>query len=782
MASMNSPLPQDPVDIALANSYTPEFAHYHSGYYGIQELPTASQDFTTHQHFPGAQHASNLSASRDGGEDAQSYNTLISQTSPEESAPDAEKRLAIKESIGKTGLFAIFGGAIGSLTSLAFLIFLWTGQGSSLEAVSASRAWRAIVLSEWTAQATTLAALLIRVAVAAQTTVCTSMLASLFLERRQVLKSNAAQFSVLRAVNDGPLMLTTLIMKSFSRLVCIETVLVFAITISSFALQFSSTILFSDLQQSLIAADSASFPVYDYIPSSIGYLYASDILQFPPVYATFGELPSNSSSSPDSKGFSATGPKTRAFVPWAEPENRTAIHSFSGNTVSLFSNVACMRPEMESNYTGIHQSIYGGSPYIYGQVAGTLYYGKSLREAHSVPSLCDSEGCLARTFNCSVPGGKDSDTGFSGSFCLIDVVYGYPEGLGHSPGLDTVAEPWSNNSFVYLMFSTNMFTSDWNVSQSIQSLEAAPRMDTGEWIRYEIQPARYIDVTLCFSTFHADLAHVDMTATGRLVEPRGNWTSTGHGDTTPVRKYLGVSDKNSTMAERGILTIDSIKAPEKLSPLVTDKKFENQSDWTLAQLAGGLFGEGMYNFLAGYWDPGYSFQACTVCDFVGNTLHSELSALIQDTVSDTGRAADALQAYTTSLANTFYHEFAKGFTGTENVQTSFTKSVQVVQSCREYGCKGLISVASLVGFHLLCVAVVTFIYVRKTHYSRQGNFWHAVSQLTGPDLSGIIERSNDMSDKALAKEIEKEGEDTFMTLKRTESGRIDMVKKSDMWK
>ncbi|KAI0438014.1 hypothetical protein F4803DRAFT_555472 [Xylaria telfairii] len=690
----------------------------------------------------------------------------------------SEMRLAIKESIGTYGLLVLALGALASLASLGFIIFLWAGKGSSPGAIDASPSWRAIIIGGWITQATTLAAILIRTAAATQATVCTAMLSALFLERQYVPKLEAPQFSILRTVNDGPLKLAQLIFKpkQLSRMLCIETALVFALVVSTLFLQFTSTILFSDLHESEIAADRASFPVNDYIAQHVDGLYSIDVSQLPPTNAVFGELSSNRTSDPDSLGFSNAGPLKRAFIPLREANMRTAIHSYSGNAATLSSNVACMRPNMQSTYHGDQQGTnLNPTTYDFGRINGTLHYGESLQKAHSVTSLCDLKGCLNSRFQCNLPGSYESHPGWSSSLCLIGAVDGYwPRGM--SLEWDSDSQPWSNHSLVYLLFATNMYTSDWNSSHSPRTLEASPVTNFGEWKSYEIKQDRFINVTLCFSTFHAELKSVDMVATGNLVEPLGNWSATGIGDSSKVRKYLGVSEKNSTLADRGLLTIRNIQEPQRLSPLEAsgdDLTVSLDSNRTLAERAASDYEDGIYSHLTFSGTPSFTFQACTLCDFVGDIQHPELASIIQDTINETRRAADAIQAYTTSVANTFYNEFLKSFTGAEQVQIAFTKTVQ---TAGEKGCRGLISVATFVFFHLICVALTAFTYVKLTRYSRQGNTWHTISQLLGPELNEMLERGDNVDDSAFAKEARGKGEDVLVRLERTKSGRIGLVR------
>ncbi|KAI0528246.1 hypothetical protein F5B22DRAFT_632663 [Xylaria bambusicola] len=664
------------------------------------------------------------------------------------SSPSELQRLTIKDSIGIYGLLILVLGTFTTLASLGFIIFLWTGQGSSLQAVHASPSWRAIIIAGWLTQATTLAALIIRASAAAQATVCTAMLSALFLEKQAVPKSEAPQFSILRTVNDGPVRLAQLIFKrgQFSRMLCIETILVFALVVSTLSLQFSSTILFSDLHDFQIAENSASFPVNDYISEEVEGLYVTDFSQLSPPNAIFGELPSTRSVDPDSAGFSITRPVKRAFLPLKESQNRTSIHAYSGNTVTVSSNVACMRPIMQSTYQGKQWGTgLQPEPFSFGEINGTLHYGESLQKAHSITSLCDSKGCLTSDFHCSLPGGYEAHPGWGDSLCLIDAVNGDSPPSDAGVKWNSTTEPWSDKSI-----------SDWNASRNVRGMEAIPATDIGEWKSFEIQQDRFINVTLCFSSFHAELTF-------------GNWSTIGVGDSSKVRKYLGVSDKNSTLADRGLLTINDIRAPQKLAPL--DPNGPNYNDSSKPQQTLAERGASDYEALV-YYQLTYSSSdipsiiGCNVCTFLGNTQNPQRIQILQDTIAETKRAADAIQAWTTSISNTIYYDFLSSFNAAEQIGGG-------------NGLKGLISVIALVSFHLVCVGLTSIFFVRRTQYSRQGNTWHTISQLIGPELNSMLERSDNMDDSTIAKEAKENGDNVLVRLEKTGDGRIGLVRKEE---
>ncbi|KAI1147773.1 hypothetical protein F4825DRAFT_471080 [Nemania diffusa] len=702
--------------------------------------------------------------------------TLTNNDAQSSISCNVRTKLTLRESIGTSGLLSIAGGTLASLVSLGFLIFLWTGQGTALGAVDASSAWRAIILGGWSSQAITLAALVIRTATAIQATTCTSMLAALFLERHYVPKSEVVHFSILRSVNNGPLRLAELAskLKPILRTFSIETALVFSILTSVLALQFASTLLFIDLHNFTIAENVALFPVNDYIAEDTALFTAPPTLYQPPIYAIYGELPSNASSSPDPKGFSTTGLRRRAFLPLREPNMRTAIHSYNGNAIVLSSNIACM-PPMTQGITFRKRPCkldQLGDACESGLAAGTLNYGESLQRAHEVTSLCNSEGCFSANFNCTIPGVVDESAGWSSSLCLVDVVGGDQWHKAAKLDWDSVIEPWSNHSSMYLLFHTNMHKKDWNVSINSHNMTTTTAR---EWRTYEVQEDRFVNATLCFSNFYAAFSLVDMVATGKLVEPLGNWSITSVGDSSAVRKYLGITKETVSYADRGVLTIKNMSSPATYSP-VESGAWSIQPNQTLVEIVLTKYNNALYNtILVG---RNTTFQACTRCAFHGILVHPEVASLMQDTIDETSRAVDAVQGFTTTFANTLYSEFLKAFTGAENVRIGYTKMVEVPGGCRENGCiKGLLSVAGLLAFHILCVCSTTITYIKFTRYSRQGNAWHAVSQLTGNELVSLLDRANDIGDNELREEMKKDNNNNPVRLEKRENGKIDLVPK-----
>ncbi|KAI1214171.1 uncharacterized protein F4807DRAFT_117380 [Annulohypoxylon truncatum] len=692
-------------------------------------------------------------------------------------------RLPLRESLGISGCLIIVGGTLGSLIGFGFLLFLWAAHGSDLEATDAPMAWRRIMLNGWMGQATTLAALLIRVVTALQATVCTAMLASMFLEKQYVRKADIVQFSIIRAINDGPRKLTELIFSSPRAIFRIEAFLALSLTLGNLALQFTSTILFSDIREATIVGLSSSVQVPNYIDQQIEGIYVPAPEQESPTYRMFGEVESNMSSIPDSKGFTDSGWKQRAILPLSLADNRTAVRTFKGDAAVMSSRVSCMRPNIDGVIRTTNLSDAPHSFVYVGRFNGTLDYGSSLQDSHSDSSLCNSQGCHHAKYDCTIPSKThiDSNTrnisSYQGGFCSVTAVGGAWNGQNHTGWKDS-DEPWSNQSLIYLVYSSNMFNTDWlshiNDSQNLSSL---PRTSQGEWSSFEIIPGRFLNISLCFMTFSIDSKFVEMKAKAPLHEPVGNWSILRTWNSSDVRTFFGVNELHQDHAERGILTITDLKQPENNS-----SDFKGDDVWnngTRVQQTYMLLDWYFYMIISGQSGWQFTWKGCIYCDSLGQSIHPGFAMLLGDTLLTTGRAAEALLCFTTALSLQWYTDAFSSLKGTIGVDITSTKNVQTAHMCKQDSCKGIVSVAVILGLYLLTVFITTALFIRQVSYSRQGNVWHAVSQLLGYELEEALENGNDRGDDAMDKWTKEEGKHTLVRLKRVD-GRIQAVRKHEV--
>lgn len=685
----------------------------------------------------------------------------------------------MKESLGILGGLIIIGGTLACFAGLGFLVFLWTAHGSDLEGANASTAWRTIMLEERMEQAVTLSTLLIRTAIASQATMCTAMSAALFLENRHVRMAHVAQFSIMRAINDGPISLLRIIMSSKAGILCVEAALVALLVITTITLQFSSTILFSDLRASNLRGFDELISVPNYINHNISVIRLEEYYMEKPANSVFGEVYSNTSYIPDSKGFSDAGLMQRAFLPFLLSQNRTDVLRFRGNTAVMSSKVACMRPNLTGVINIITVSKGDDSARIHtGQLSGVIDYASSLRDSHSDSPLCNPGGCSGLSYACNIPGWESIPTNnasrYLSSFAVAGTVSGNQSTIVRQHSLDG---PWRNDSLISLVYLTNMASKEWETTLDGLDLATLPREDDGEWSSFELSPGRFLNISLCFSAFNMSMSYVDMIAEAPLHEQISNisplditWDSSG------VRRLFGTDPSHPSHADRGILTITDLRQPYDNSSLVVH---EDTSAVIQAQMEDTytLFGYMLYT-LTGFvrYETGTATAVtCSQCTSQGIGLHPELNHLIEDTLLATGRAADALRAYATSVALNMYASFLGSLQGTGKAEVAFTKNVQTAHLCRETGCKGLISVVALVACHLLCVFAIAVLFVRQASYSRQGDVWHSVSQLLGDELGEILTRGNNASDSSIKKWMKKEGKDICVKLEKR-NGRVQIIR------
>ncbi|KAI8632518.1 hypothetical protein F5Y19DRAFT_492333 [Xylariaceae sp. FL1651] len=690
--------------------------------------------------------------------------------------PDRAPNLALIGSLGSSGIMTIAGGAILITVSVGFLSFIWFGAGSPSEGQDAPSVWRRITLSGWTPQAITLIALVLRTIVTAQAAVCTSMMAGLILERSFVLKSQVAHFSILRVISNGPASIVRRILAScnLKMIVRIESLLGIILLFVTTGLQFSSTILLSDLYESNINGDKVTVQLQSFLSETQQRITTTQHLYsvLEPTFAIYGESALNTTKLPDSYGLSDSGIVERAFLPIGESEKRMKVRSYEGGATIFNSRTACMRPEILNWELGA-SSWDNREDSGFGQLNATLDYGLSI-EKTGANGTCSSESCPDIPFSCYLAGAYDG-YGWQSTYCFVGGVGGTLWPPTEGPGTATIDKPWSVNSSIYIVFSTNMRNEDWATADSLGILSndslAAPTMsDYEEWRSYQIMPGRFVNASLCFQAYNLVFSYVHMTAMGAVMEPNITYnSSTGGIDTRTVQSYFGSDSTRQDPSQRGLLQIENTQN----QPI---SGFDENRDLTIQKLSMKIYGELVS-------DPytNNSILACYHCscgDVTPN--HPDLTSLLGDTLNSTSRAADLIQTYVFSLALIIYYQSLETFTVPVNVTLSSIQTTMTAQACRSRGgCSGFVSIVTLLVIHATIVIVITTLYITKTRFSRYSNVWHAVSQLASGELDDIMASSSSSSDRKAVRTIKREGNYHVKIGIRPGSGRIGVIKVSE---
>ncbi|KAI3321863.1 hypothetical protein HD806DRAFT_502159 [Xylariaceae sp. AK1471] len=694
-----------------------------------------------------------------------------------------DQLLPLRESLGLHGLFGVIGGSLWILGIFGFLTFLWFGQGSSPEAADATRLWRFIALHNFFPQTITLCALALRVGVSFQAVVCTSMIAAIMLEKHGAQRRQVAWLSVMRSINDGPRKLGGLLLSSKSLTVFgrMETWLTLLLIIVTLALQFSSTLLLSDINDFIIVGDLNTTQLGDLILYKDKDFHVEAIgLQFitqPPVNAAFGEAQASFNATPDASGLSNTGLIQRSLLPIPGSDARASVRKVEGTSVVMASQSACIRPRISAVYSADSYDI--SEKDIFGDIVGTVDY-KSSFEAAGVTSssLCNDTGCEDAAFECPIPSG---DTGWQTITCLFDGVVGGRGPANFDPIWDPADGPWSRNASIVLVITTNMDYKNWGeiANRNTSTLPAGKPYQ--EWQSYEIGTGLFVNISLCSSGFSLGRFHTSMTTPGPIHEPRTNLVLTSKTySTTDIQNFMGVNEPQGSHLDRNVLDLEILGTPvgdTGSSPASQPASFSAiGGNTTVGRLTTAVMELVMYYQLVPAFQPNVSLSLCYFCTTNGYSVNPEISLLFSDIVSETGRAANALLSLTMTVFTSVYYTYLSTLQVHQDARIVATTIVQAPGPCSTKGCPGFSSVVTLLFVHLLYVAVITIVYVRQVRYSRYGNIWHTISQLAGDGLTDILKEANHSSDAAVERVVSAEYRDSPVKVSRRRgSGHVEVI-------
>ncbi|TRX88438.1 hypothetical protein FHL15_010628 [Xylaria flabelliformis] len=697
-------------------------------------------------------------------EEPQSISRLDSPSPVHQDEASIHGRLPLSESLGRTELITILGGAILVLGSIAFLSLLWFGYGDEPEAADAPWVWRQIVLHDWMTRTITILALILRSVVSLQVALCTSMTAALVLEKHSTRKSDVAYLSIARSISDGPRRVIQLLFssRSWSVLRYLELWLISLLALVMLALQFSSTLLLSDLHDYVVVGDVESRPVANFgafasfNDNGMDYInWGSD--RNTPSYAIFGEEASNYNVTPTPSGFSDTGNIRRGFLPFKGSQSRTSVRKYRGSTLVSNFRTVCVPPQLEGQVRTKEE------PYEslgVGHLTGTVNYGQSIRRAlDGIGPLCNSKGCSE--FNNSA----------QSNLCFIETVGQTTQTILDLPqqellrNINIEGDPWSINSTMYLVFRSTLSIFDWG--EAMDKLPIKSGNIHGEWSRIKIVNGQFMDISLCFSRFYIQPRYVNMTAQKPTQEPTVVWdgVTLGH-DTAAVAAFASADSPLKPPSDRGLMDMDilrkldsnaaDIKTPEGLSAAVLQRT-------VMTLVTNNLLPD--------------SISRCIFCSDYSVPTSSEFALLFTDIIESTGRAAAAVHSYITLNAATSYDALLKVFNVPEVVELAATTSARTPGPCSKHQCSGFISVTTLLGVHLIVVAVITALYISQVRYSRLSNTWHAISQLMGEELDDVLSQSNNAKDKSISEALKCDGRDDFVRLGLTSgSTRVQILK------
>jgi hypothetical protein len=688
----------------------------------------------------------------------------------------------------KLGIFVILFFVVGSTlitAAVGVLCFLWFAHDDN-------DLWRAINTRNWTTQAVTICAEVIKQAVSFQMGSIVAMTASLALEHRSVLFPHAAAYSMMKAcASSGTAVmllwyqLTAVFVirsKTYSLLFVLVLVIgaVFGIT------QVFSILLVSDLGPGFVTGDSSTSKIaygYDYthrdyplLAEAVGWARSA------PAYPTFAEY-SETASVAD--GVSDTGLTLRAFLPFADAVRRQTLRSYSGTTTVLDSRVTCQIPHFY-NLTagGTDQGVF-----LMGRVAPSKITPRLQNATH----LDHLDSFV--NFRCAVIA-MDIDE-WKLSFCQLALR---PEQV--VTDFTTVQTQFVNSSFLHPALAsefidpatwisreregdTNPYGAaylvlnltkgsfrDWSYTLPIFSSGRLPTALTprDEWLDLSFKglfnSSGTISTSLCYAAFgQADLS-VHITSTANRTESFPTYDNATSKYTFDFLRNQYGQNVNSEATDRGILQLQK----QNWVAFPTELASTSEAEDPYFRVYNGFLPPVGYHQQYGFNQSGYVTTAELVADDDGMQLNAMHVWLIQEILQTGGSLAFALQSIITLMAGMTYYDNLSNFNVTSDADLAFFTLAQI-----PLGFRGLIVVLATLLAHAVLSVVVMVLFLKGTRYARLGDSWAALAQCTGGEMDRYLADAGMKGDGLVQKEMKAAKEARRLVGVEERDGRVAVV-------
>lgn len=161
-----------------------------------------------------------------------------------------------------------------------------------------------------------------------------------------------------------------------------------------------------------------------------------------------------------------------------------------------------------------------------------------------------------------------------------------------------------------------------------------------------------------------------------------------------------------------------------------------------------------YAFYAGVVQDHYIAQDMPGQDYLIWTDPSINDFLVQAVTAYGGSGAWTLSAALTLLSQTAYYDHFQMFdrsTKSLNAETDAAHATNFVNVEAPQSWAGLLTVSGLLVVELAIAAAITALFLARTRYSRLGNAWQAVAQVSGPDTEEVLRHGTLATDSEIEK-------------------------------
>ncbi|KAH7066879.1 hypothetical protein BKA63DRAFT_129515 [Paraphoma chrysanthemicola] len=664
---------------------------------------------------------------------------------------ELERTHTLGHRLGVWSIWVLAGGTVTLVIVVAFLAMLWQYGNNPNER---SRIAHAIAIHTFTAQSTTLSVMIIRLVVAIQAGVCTSLAAALLLEKHGVLLPDVLHLAAIKSLNGGP---STLLLQIGHQirfyLRSLPAITITLLFLTATASQLASTILLNDFGDTTTRNKRVDLPVNYGVESKANWKTNArmDNIDYwgsrPAVYIPFGELqeaPRVATNAHDS------GITYQGMVPFADTRLATFdskatvknVRQYTGLTAVFATRVTCFAPDLEASIVTPDD----GFQYITGE-ASFSEHGDKLVGCLSQSLLCDIR------FNCTMP----TTTFYEevGNYTLIpqksdDWVmslcavkrhsyWAHNRTLFEQPMEEEDFEDPRATSITLVLNRTNDYGAIFNSPTDEPVRLTGAIKKTAEWSTYDLNANQTLVASLCFSKLEAMPKYVKMESAVDLTQAVITWDHIKSRFNTTSAQYLFNTDRaDNSHASRGVL---DMTFPEYNNTVPS----VNVTDIRIAVNTAlyGRNGESVLNKAA----MQRSVATCGYCSQDGGTtisVHPFISSLFQDIVRSTRHPAIGLQAIYNTIAQSAYYEELPAFTASTQSHLVLSKTVEVPRQWT-----GFIIVVSILATHIALVAVMVWLFATGTSTSLIGEMWHSMGQVMNDVPEHLVQESLGKTDKQI---------------------------------
>jgi hypothetical protein len=585
--------------------------------------------------------------------------------------------------LGSKTIFILLATTLVVAGVCGTLAFLWFAD-------SQNASWHSIMVSGWATRSVALSALLLRTAVDLQAAIASAILASLLMESKHGLDLyQLANVSPMRAATSSLWTLGSSLLGRFTQ--CSSShrqnihvyAMMLSLLVTTSILQFSSTLLLSDLKIGPLVGHHFTSEVRTSIS------YSGEVEKIPrdsswttnpPLFPTFGEYSEAPSGVED--GIADTGVLLRAFPPFSTAEDRQRLASYEGNALVLDARVSCQAPVLTQFNASAPTSL---NRQLIGVVAPSKKSGL-LR------------GIAATPFDCAVA--------WEGQISICQI--GLPAG-----------------SFTGSL--TSHFTESKTYGATFLVIDAAANHGS-EWLQVTTDSGGVIDtstaqisMSMCFAPWDAAILKVRFLGETNRTEPvLPYWKRF---QSSEVLEYL---IPGSNKSSRPIMSMD------KPQNLLGDRPPPQRRPIVQSDIGGSSAAvRGTIAPLPGNWTAFVGgVPLVTVVDSF-ETAPSQvisadpaLAAIFTDALDISNSVSWALSSLLTVLSTTNYYGQQAAFDRLDDVVVS---SFQDVLYPRDY--VGFTVVMWVLVAHFLLVGLLIVLFVLYTRHTLLGNAWSAFAQL-----------------------------------------------------